>query len=85
MSDNMVVRPEDVVPDGVETGTWSGVEVRKGTIAAFLENARRLGGLEPGTAEYEQLRATVPALTAVGIFEFFEVRSPDLRRVLAGE
>jgi hypothetical protein len=86
MADDGIVRPEDVLPDGVEYGVFENVPVRKGTIAAFIANVRALDGLEPGTNGYdavaEQLREAVPALTAVGLFEIFEVRSPELRRVL---
>ncbi|XVU28938.1 hypothetical protein ACQPZJ_18325 [Actinoplanes sp. CA-054009] len=87
MTDQNVVKPEDMLPDNVDVGTWKGVEVRKGTIAAFIENARALNMLEPGTAAYDevaaQLRATVPALEAVGVFEVFELRTPRLRELLA--
>ena len=86
MADDAIVRPEDVLPDGAEFGVFDNVRVRKGTIAAFIANVRTLDGLEPGTSGYdavaEQLRAAVPALEAVGLFDIFEVKSPQLRRVL---
>ncbi|XVV16068.1 hypothetical protein ACQP2X_17455 [Actinoplanes sp. CA-131856] len=86
MTSQNIVKPEDMLPDNVDVGTWKGVEVRKGTIAAFIENARALNALEPGIPAYDeivtQLRATVPSLEAVGLFEIFELRSPRLRELL---
>ncbi|WP_127505602.1 DUF7709 family protein [Actinoplanes solisilvae] len=86
MADDAIVRPEDVLPDGAEFGVFENVQVRKGTIAAFIANVRALDGLEPGTSSYDavadQLRAAVPALRAVGLFDIFEVRSAELREVL---
>ncbi len=35
-------RPEDILPDGVDTAELNGKTVRKGTIAAFLANAEIL-------------------------------------------
>jgi hypothetical protein len=86
MTEQNVVKPEDMLPDNVDVGTWKGVEVRKGTIAAFIENARALTALESGTTAHDevvaQLRATMPALEAVGVFEVFELRTPLLRELL---
>jgi hypothetical protein len=82
-----VVRPEDVLPDEVNVGVMSGgVRVRKGTVGAFVANATNLADLEPGSSGYDlvvaQLRALMPALIAVGIFEVFELRSVELRKLL---
>jgi len=84
---NGPVRAEDVLPAGVESTTFNGVAVRKGSVGAFVANARAVEGLESGTAAYEELaaelRRAAPALVAVGIFEVFELRSPRLRALLA--
>jgi hypothetical protein len=88
MTGEPVVRPEDVLPDEVDRASMNGVDVRKGTVAAFVANARNLQRLTPGTAEHEavaaQLRSLLPALTAVGVLEVFEPRSPALREIVAG-
>ncbi|GAB3957019.1 hypothetical protein [Micromonospora vulcania] len=83
-----VVRPEDVLPDNADVTVMNGgVPVRKGTIGAFISNAKNLSELESGTPAYDevvaQLRALTPALTAVGVFDIFEVRSPELREIIA--
>jgi hypothetical protein len=88
MSDH-IVRPEDAIPDHTDAYvTNGGVQVRKGTVAAFLENARNLSTLPPGTPDYDavtaQLRALAPAMAAAGVFDIFEVRSAVIREIIAG-
>lgn len=82
-----IVRPEDVLPDGVEGTVLNGVQVRKGSVAAFVANAKTLQRLTPGTDEHrrvaDQLRALAPAVSAVGLFDVFEARSPELREIIA--
>jgi len=76
-------RPEDVLADGVDHADIDGVAARKGTVAAFLRNARRWA--EPDVAPPERALLTgaiaeaVPALRVLGLFEVFEVRDPALR------
>jgi hypothetical protein len=88
MSESKVVRPEDAIPDNASTYVATGgVEVRKGTVAAFIENARNLSTLTPGSPDYDtvaaQLRALAPGLAAAGVFDVFEVRSPAIREIVA--
>lgn len=83
---NLVTRPEDVLPDGVERADVAGLTVRKGTVAAFLQNVRSWS--DPATAGVDrdalarELVATVPALEALGVFDVFAVRDPALRALL---
>jgi hypothetical protein len=80
------IRPEDVLPDGVESRSFAGTAVRKGSVAAFVANAALLGQLAEGSAEYrvvaDQLRALAPALEAVGVLEVFAPRSERIARIL---
>lgn len=82
-----IVRPEDILPAGAEHAAIGGVEVRKGSVAAFVANAKNLATLEPGTPEHgavvAQLQALAPLLAAVGVLDIFEPRSPELRRIIA--
>jgi hypothetical protein len=84
-----IVRPEDAIPDNANAYvTNGGVQVRKGTVAAFMENARDLSTLTPGTPDHDavaaQLRALAPAMAAAGVFDIFEVRSAVIREIIAG-
>ena len=86
MSDTTPIRPEDVLADGVEATTIGGLDVRKGTVAAFVANAKKLALLAPDDVGREplerQIRALAPALRAVGLLDVFAPRSPDITAIL---
>ena len=86
MSETTPIRPEDVLADGVEATTFGGLDVRKGTVAAFVANAKKLALLGPddvGRQPLErQLRDLAPALRAVGLLEVFAPRSADIAAIL---
>ncbi|HEY3713484.1 MAG TPA: hypothetical protein VGL39_03070 [Jatrophihabitantaceae bacterium] len=80
------VRPEDVLPDDVSRTMMNGVNVRKGSVAAFVANAKALEALAPTTPEYAevaaQLQALAPAVAAVGLFDVFELRSVEIAKIV---
>ena len=82
------MRPEDALSDQANIAEINGVSVRKGTIAAFLQNAMRWS--DPATTEAERevlgeaIAKTVPALRALDIFTVFDVRDERLRDFMAG-
>ena len=71
MSKNNSVRPEDILPDGVDSAAVNGKTVRKGTIAAFLANADILDN--PTAIEKQKREATnimrelASAVVAIGL------------------
>jgi hypothetical protein len=77
------MRAEQLLPDGQDRAEINGVGVRKGTVGAFLFNARVLGTPDaPPEARAEaraDILAALPALRALGLFEVLEVRDPALR------
>ncbi|MFC9239223.1 hypothetical protein ACFTZK_22660 [Streptomyces decoyicus] len=81
--------PQDVLADGQERAVFNGVLVRKGSIAAFIGNAKALENLEPGTSEHEavaqQIRDLKPALDALELFDVVEIKNPDVAALLARE
>jgi hypothetical protein len=81
------IRPEDVPPDGTDATTFAGLDVRKGTVAAFVANAKQFEKLAPGDRRREavetQQRALAPALRAVGLVDVFAPRSADFAESLA--
>jgi hypothetical protein len=83
------MRAQDVLPDGRDQGEFNGVAVRKGTVGAFLANARVCidpqSGEQAVAAARRDIRETLPALRALGLFEVLEVRDPALRAWLAGQ
>lgn len=84
-----VARSEDSLPDGQEHAHIGGMEMRKGTVAAFLRNALKWG--EPDISDMDRdalIRAmteAVPALRALGVFSVFEFRDERLRALLTAE
>jgi hypothetical protein len=77
--------PEDMLEDEQDARIINGIQVRKGTLGAFIVNARRLDGYPVGSAErgeiLDQLRAFAPAVRALGLLDVFEPRSEVLRQI----
>ncbi|WP_198919128.1 hypothetical protein [Pseudomonas chlororaphis] len=77
------MRAEDLLPDQLDHGDFNGTRVRKGTVGAFLINARLWA--DPGTSAQqrriaeEDLLAALPVLQALGLFELMQLRDPALR------
>ena len=79
------MRAADILPDNVNNVTLNGIPVRKGTVGAFLINARVWA--DPLTPANERTAAeidivAVPALRALGVFDVLEIRDPGLRALV---
>jgi hypothetical protein len=81
------MRSEDVLPDHVNQGEFNGVTVRKGTIAAFLHNARcwsdPLTAPELRAAAQRDIESALPDLQALGLFDVLDIRDAALREWIA--
>lgn len=77
------MRAEQLLPDSVDRAELRGVMIRKGTVAAFLANARVWRDPEAkagARAEAEtDMTEALPALRALGLFDVFEIRDVSLR------
>jgi len=77
------MRAHDILPDHLDEARIGGMAVRKGSVAAFLANARALSDpqtADAARAEAEQhIREALPALRAVGLFDVLEIRDARLR------
>ncbi|WP_175755423.1 hypothetical protein [Burkholderia cepacia] len=77
------MRAEQMLPDHANQIDADGTTIRKGTVGAFLINARIL--TDPNAAPVERARAeadaidALPALRALGLFDILEIRDPALR------
>ncbi len=80
------MRADQILPDDVNHGKFQGVTIRKGTVAAFLANARTWTDARAGADERAQAKAQIeadlPALRALGLFEVLEVRDEKLRALI---
>lgn len=81
------MKAQDIIPDGQDFTVIDGHTVRKGSVGAFLANARVLE--DPNATADERriarddLAALTPTLDALGLFDVFELRSPALRDEVA--
>ncbi|WP_407851204.1 hypothetical protein [Bordetella petrii] len=80
------MRAEDILPGGQDWAEVDGVAVRKGTVAAFLANARlwsdpSADAAARAAAEHDMAGA-LPSLRALGLFEVLAPRDPALREWL---
>lgn len=81
------MKAQDIIPDGQDFTVIDGHAVRKGSVGAFLANARVLE--DPNATADERrvarddLAALIPTLDALGLFDAFELRSPALRDEVA--
>ncbi|MBN3748815.1 hypothetical protein G3N96_25805 [Burkholderia sp. Se-20373] len=77
------MRAEQMLPDHTDWIEADGTTIRKGTVGAFLVNARAL--TDPNAAPADRARAeadtidALPALRALGLFDVLDVRDPALR------
>ena len=81
------MRAEDVLADQQNQGQFNGVTVRKGTVGAFLANARlwldeTTSDAERSIAERDILDA-LPSLHALGLFDILQVRDLALRELVS--
>jgi hypothetical protein len=80
------LRPEEILPDDVNRGEIDGVSIRKGSVGAFLANARILddptaSAQDRDTAERDLL-ALLPAMRVLGLFDVFAIRDKKLRALV---
>ncbi|WP_211473350.1 hypothetical protein [Collimonas humicola] len=77
------MRAQDLLPDQLDSREFNGAVVRKGTVGAFLANARMF--LDPAASAADRQEAEVhmveaiAALDALGVFTVLEIRDPTLR------
>jgi hypothetical protein len=80
------MRAEDLLPDDVNHGQFNGVTVRKGSVGAFLVNARVLSdpaaSAESRAAAERDILSALPALRAIGLFDVLQVRDERLRALV---
>lgn len=80
------MRAEDLLPDDANQRDFNGVAVRKGTVGAFLANAKMLtdpaASAAARAAAERDIIASLPALRALGLFDVLEIRDARLRALV---
>jgi hypothetical protein len=77
------MRAEQLLPDHADHIDVRGTTIRKGTVAAFLANARAWSAADTDETSRAQAAADIvdalPALRATGLFDVLEIRDAKLR------
>jgi hypothetical protein len=76
----MVIQPEDVLPDKVNSAIINGIAIRKGTIAAFLENSN--ASTEQIQAAIQMMRELAPAVIALGLHKHVVFKNSQIEQIL---
>ncbi|MCR4159886.1 hypothetical protein NUK34_13600 [Kerstersia gyiorum] len=80
------MRAEDILPDHQNQVERCGVMIRKGSVGAFLVNAKLwLDPNKPAAERAEAQRdmiAALPALQALGLFDILQVKHEALRQLI---
>jgi hypothetical protein len=80
------MRASDVLSDDQDERLVAGVSVRKGSVGAFLMNARILSdpaaSLEERQMAERDIIELLPALRALGLFDVFEIKDEKLRALV---
>jgi hypothetical protein len=80
------MRADEILPDNANQTEINGVVVRKGSVGAFLANARILS--DPATPAEARSKAerdiieVLPSLRALGLFDLREIRDERLRALV---
>lgn len=86
MSNYNPIRPEDILPDGIDKIAIDGQTVRKGTIAAFLLNTEILEN--PAATEKQKqeaknlMKELAPAVIAIGLHKHVVFKNPEAEKIL---
>jgi len=80
------MRADQILPDDIDHGQFQGLSIRKGTVAAFLANARAWTDAQASADARAQasreIARDLPALRALGLFEVLEIRDAALRAMV---
>jgi hypothetical protein len=72
------MKPQDILPDNINSAEIGGVQVRKGSVAAFMANLMIIE--DPADYDIYQtaiqdITALIPIMEALGVFTHFKLRS----------
>lgn len=83
--DERPVKPQDILEDDKDYKTIRGVRVRKGTIAATIQNIAKLetANSEQRSVILEAIKENAPALVVLDVHQYFECRNKEVEAILA--
>ncbi|HHA2469269.1 TPA: hypothetical protein ACOENV_003038 [Stenotrophomonas maltophilia] len=82
------MQPHDILPDHQNDVQVNGLTVRKGSVGAFLASVRDwqdpASDVATRSAAEADLRALLPGLHALGLFQALTARDPALQHLIDG-
>jgi hypothetical protein len=83
------MKPDEILPNEVNSVEKDGITIRKGTVGAFTANIKIIENAENGpetrSAAIKDLLSLVPALQKLEFFEFYSIRSGEVRKIIKAE
>lgn len=80
------MKAEDVLPDNINSANFGDMQIRKGTIAAFLSNAMSFSNSASSSEQRQQAQDMIiealPALKALHVFDVLTITDTNLRAVI---
>ncbi|MCU1773679.1 MULTISPECIES: hypothetical protein [Pseudomonas] len=80
------MKANELLPDHVDSREINGVVVRKGTVGAFLINAKVWLDSSSDSTQHQQAERdmveSLPALRALGFLDVFAARDPALQKLI---
>ena len=79
------IQPGDVLEDEEDYKIIQGVKVRKGTIAAVIQNIALLDSVSPEQRNtlLDAIKASAPALVVLGVHRYFACRNEEVETILS--
>lgn len=83
---NKGILPSDIIPDGADFTQINGVQVRKGTVAAFLANINLVENPHASAEDKKQALHTIqelaPAVIATGLQNHVTFKNSQVEEIL---
>ncbi|MDF2691548.1 MAG: uncharacterized protein K0S29_1403 [Gammaproteobacteria bacterium] len=82
----MAIRPEDLLPDDINSREFKGVEVRKGTIGAAMFNVKTMESPDSSPAEKMEAKkafeALIPSLIALDLHQYMTWKNSEIQAMI---
>ncbi len=82
----MSIKPQDIIPDGVDFVERQGIAIRKGSAAAILANADILANEQASQAQKEAalqtIRELMPGMVAAGMHRHVTWNNSEIQKIM---
>ena len=82
----MAIKPHDILKDGADSAVFNGVDTRKGTIKAAIENAKIIESENASAQEKKEAKKAfkelIPYLIALELHEHTQWKNQELQKMI---